>query len=1682
MDVFKIIKYNWLINFEIIKFDENYKFISPEIKKNFWMPDNLTQNCFSCETKFSLILGRRHHCRICGNIFCNNCTNRQIQFAVKDKKENDKVIKIKVCDYCFSICLNFDFYFKKIYVKSSNKFEYFCKYLDIAKKDNEKFLDMGDFQKENEMKKNLVHNYDVIIQNMVKSVLKEYFDDNIVEEWKDVIYNIIVKVINNLRTSYLFLEDSLDINKYIKVKQIEYKDNSLSEVIPGLVIKSDHVKNFENKIIINPKILLINLENNLFSMKLNNFSNSFQRNNGYIKIIIQKINAFNPHILIIGKNCAKIFQNELKNNSLMKNRHIFFDIKKKHLEEIARTTCNIILPSFNLIGNKNPSGKCKKFYIKNIKSNSLLVFEGYNALLFNSIILSGKNNLFLKKMKMILKNILLPSARDLYLQQEVIYTFNIKINNIIDSNQIYQIFENNKKYRPNQIKEKKLYSLYEMVLNKFNGILLNDNFNNKRNIKLNKSADKKESLLKNNFCNISKNTDNENNIITISNSDSISNNNKLNDNNSCFYNGFDLSLICKQREYINYSFLKFLKNLYEDKNNNNNIINTNINDNVNQIIIDESRDDAIYLDEKEIQKKYKKCKSNTKKIFFSFFSDNKYHDKSVFQYFYDFFKISKKNCKNCEQPLNKHLFQFYKVDSKISIKFISEQEYDLNKIMTYLNEGGYFKSENLFLLFNIYTYGYCNICKNIVTPLVRLNNEVLNYSMAKLFKFFFENLNMRNNYREYKYNIKKIIDNNNSNKCNHLINKNISRIFITELGSCVFNYSNLIKYYIDPININIEAESNSNIDINNNLNLNDATYNIYNNDNFLLIEQLGTEAHNNTKIVSEILIELFNAQITSLKNLLNKEKLNLFNNSITNLINIVVMALRLIENVKGKIFKFMTKEYIQENEKDLYIMKYIIVIKKIYLKIVQIKTLSNTIGKFINQIKIISDILYSKIPYSYDENAKLKNKIEIPMELQKLENKKEYLNILSYIDYYDNRHNFFDIENKKDDLSNIISNALSSDDYINFIDNINTDDKFEDIKFSQIICKRINNSNFNEDEIKKNILDKKNIMQYLDINELLENSVKSQKIYEESLEKKSNNIKQNNATLKLLDNSSFLFNLDKNTFSLNKNDGSSNHSFKQNQEENKKILEFLKQQLLSESKEEFNFTITNDLTNLIKSYYIKKDASSLSMGVSPGKNTSEHYNSYFKDEDDEDEEKSEKIENEIVTKNININEAINEEINKLNEEMTFIKNQLIDFNKSFIENQRQLNLMIKDSITEQKQNNLSRDSSSGNLFKVFTRSRRNSTSSRGSNDSNGSRDSKKSLDVEYKEFGSKSFKLDSNSLSKLNESQNNNDNNDLNILPKFAFMPEFLKIFELKKINFLEDKIMSKKYPEYEIKIFYPRQFQALRTLYFSENFENFIFSAKSSENWEITGGKSKANFFQTSDEKFALKNISELEFNMLLDSANNYFKYLSKYFFEKKPNLFAKTLGAFQIKVKVPKEKEKNYYLIYMENIYYNILSRNNFDNFNTPESNLRVYDLKGSKINRYIRPKDKKKGKTLLDTNFLEDMGGEPLFLDFDNYKILRKALINDCFFLKREGIIDYSLLIIFEIGDIKEKNENKFQIKKIRMGIIDYLRKYTWDKQIESYGKKIIHGFSKPTIINPEKYCERFIKKFKKYFACV
>ena len=113
--------------------------------------------------------------------------------------------------------------------------------------------------------------------------------------------------------------------------------------------------------------------------------------------------------------------------------------------------------------------------------------------------------------------------------------------------------------------------------------------------------------------------------------------------------------------------------------------------------------------------------------------------------------------------------------------------------------------------------------------------------------------------------------------------------------------------------------------------------------------------------------------------------------------------------------------------------------------------------------------------------------------------------------------------------------------------------------------------------------------------------------------------------------------------------------------------------------------------------------------------------------------------------------------------------------------------------------------------------------------------------------------------------------------------------------------------------------------------------------------------------------------------------------------------------------------------------------------------------------------------DNNFKEDFNNEPIPLNKKIYDLLLISVYNDTLFLSSKEVVDYSLLL-----HIYTDNEKK--INYLRMGIIDYIRKYTWDKQLEHYFKVILNGFVVPTIIKPNKYKERFQEAIEKYFIGV
>lgn len=62
----------------------------------YWVPDNMTNNCMQCDTKFSLIK-RRHHCRSCGQLLCSSCC------CMKAKLEYMEDQEARICIKCDDI-------------------------------------------------------------------------------------------------------------------------------------------------------------------------------------------------------------------------------------------------------------------------------------------------------------------------------------------------------------------------------------------------------------------------------------------------------------------------------------------------------------------------------------------------------------------------------------------------------------------------------------------------------------------------------------------------------------------------------------------------------------------------------------------------------------------------------------------------------------------------------------------------------------------------------------------------------------------------------------------------------------------------------------------------------------------------------------------------------------------------------------------------------------------------------------------------------------------------------------------------------------------------------------------------------------------------------------------------------------------------------------------------------------------------------------------------------------------------------------------------------------------------------------------------------------------------------------------------------------------------------------------
>lgn len=274
----------------------------------------------------------------------------------------------------------------------------------------------------------------------------------------------------------------------------------------------------------------------------------------------------------------------------------------------------------------------------------------------------------------------------------------------------------------------------------------------------------------------------------------------------------------------------------------------------------------------------------------------------------------------------------------------------------------------------------------------------------------------------------------------------------------------------------------------------------------------------------------------------------------------------------------------------------------------------------------------------------------------------------------------------------------------------------------------------------------------------------------------------------------------------------------------------------------------------------------------------------------------------------------------------------------------------------------------------------------------------------------------------------------------------------------------------FQVTAYYAPQFEALRDLVVEGGQPVFTACLSRCKKWLSRGGKSAVYFAKTRDERYVVKQLTRSEKHSFLDFAPAYFRYLAGAFRKEQDTCLAKVLGLYQVSKKnigsaaggaLSSGKDSVMDVLVMENVLYGA-------------NTTRIYDLKGSERSRWSQEDPTQAGAVLMDDNLRENNLSQPILVDQAAHANLEAVLWRDTAFLAGLGVMDYSLLVGLDSHS-----------HRLVIGIIDFIRQYTWDKQLETWVKSsvMLGGARKePTVISPKQYCRRFRVAISSYFVSV
>jgi hypothetical protein len=1073
--------------------------------KTMWVPDEKAPTCYNCQKQFKAIFLRKHHCRICGNVFCKDCSSKTVDGKYWGSRKD-----IKVCDYCYEMYKKLDETLVETTIdnthnfiedidsiednvknlKRETKLSEYCKKYKKETEEYFKFLQM-DKKYEDGVKQNLENFYDQLVKHFIEVVLR---NENLYEKWFDRIYDLTKKTISQVNPSFKDLKDSMNINDYVKIKTIPYKDQSQCKVIDGFAFQKNVASKTMNTNIDNPKILLLDcgLDYNRNCDNITNFENLMTLEPAYFNIIMKKIELVEPTVILVNKNVSRKIQETL---AISNKISLVMNVKSSSLRKIARCTKTYVLPSTDLIDGQTILGTCKKFRIEKMKTCytgnknkndilkanefNLMVFEGCDYVLYNTIILSGPDENELKILKKLMRTILL-TVRDLYLQKIFLYfsycdypDMNELSNNDMISRVSISSSKNSSISGISYSGNSQTLFIHRHIPNMnptphqlINNLIPEEKFEKNQNFEKFEKNEKIQNFEKNS--------------------------NPLNPLIRDFLNGFDTCIFSEKSQMFNIVKLTISQG----------IVNSNVT--LEKFFSNFPAEKSIMvqpgaftggtntctheLAESEVLKKVNSICEEPQDLELMFYSDKEDYDKPLGKLIIDLCYEADSKCDVCKKLKSSHIYYIYKKIGRLKIETIqnigeNNSNDKIEQIMEWINREStdfakyniYSKNEkslstkNMNYNIDIFSYGVCNICQNVVTPLMKVPRELFNFSVAMFFKFMLYNHDLRNRSDRRDFNLTKQYIANND--CKHFVNRDISRIFITKMGSIKFSYEDSPIYIIETSPMNeksdlkyfsiileayIQNTREKSLEILSSLLLNFKFY----------LEHLNEiSMHLSEGIIPSNTAQIVNSNLEKIGKIINK-----YINVSNDIINFVDSLFN--PNLQSKF--------------DDYV-KALVFIKRVFFRIVQVKIVQNHIKKIIRKVKAsinyiirmkvlgqqnivegnnnnnlsekISNLNNTLIVNSPQNNNIINTSISstlLPLDIEtqqnsvyeNIDNKETYKSILKEISFFDENHTKYSSDHSEEDLSSIIAYTLTSDKYREFISPNNR------FKLIEIKCER----------------------------------------------------------------------------------------------------------------------------------------------------------------------------------------------------------------------------------------------------------------------------------------------------------------------------------------------------------------------------------------------------------------------------------------------------------------------------------------------------------------------------------------------------------------------------------------------------------------------------------------------------